>query len=448
MRQSIATLSAPEFINLQPLDINPLMSKCEIKVLYTGKNRNKSFITKEVATEMAKTLRGAPIVGYYKNEKEDFDDHGERLTFDSDGLHVDCYTVPYGFVSPDAQVWFKEFEDTDEFGNVTLRLYMMTTGYIWDGQFKEAKRVTEKGNNQSMELDKDSVQGNWTEDVKEQMEFFIINDAIFSKLCILGEDVEPCFEGASITSPQVSTSFTIDDNWKKSLFDMMQQLQFALQGGQSMSVESTIINENIETVEEVVETAVEDSVAEEETPVTAEFKKEDEEEKKDESEEKEESSDDKEEAEAPAEEKKDDEDEKKKYSLLVDQYSALQEQYDSLKANFDELTKVNAELSNFKLQVENEKKDELLNTTFAILSVEDKKELIDNKEKYSYEDLEKELSLICFRKKVNFNLEDNSENEVTTEAVVTTFNLDNSAVEASMPAWLKAVQATQNSRQF
>ena len=51
---SIATISSPEFINLEPLDINPLMSKCEIKVLYLGKNRNGSAITKDVATEMSK----------------------------------------------------------------------------------------------------------------------------------------------------------------------------------------------------------------------------------------------------------------------------------------------------------------------------------------------------------------------------------------------------------
>jgi len=67
--KSIATISSPEFINLQPLDINPLMSSCEIKVLYVGENRNRSYISKEVATEMAKTLRGAPIVGYYKDSK-------------------------------------------------------------------------------------------------------------------------------------------------------------------------------------------------------------------------------------------------------------------------------------------------------------------------------------------------------------------------------------------
>ena len=64
--RSVATISDPEFINLTPLDINPGLSKCEIKVFYLGENRNKSDISKPVAAEMAKTLRGAPIVGYYK----------------------------------------------------------------------------------------------------------------------------------------------------------------------------------------------------------------------------------------------------------------------------------------------------------------------------------------------------------------------------------------------
>ena len=66
---SVATIKSPEFINIAPTDVNPLISKCEVKVLYVGENRNRSYITKEVATEMAKTLRGAPIVGYYKDTK-------------------------------------------------------------------------------------------------------------------------------------------------------------------------------------------------------------------------------------------------------------------------------------------------------------------------------------------------------------------------------------------
>ena len=133
MHKSVATINSPEFINLKPLDINPLMSACEIKVLYVGANRNRSYITKEVATDMAKTLRGAPIVGYYRQEKEDFRDHGREVIIDDEGIKFNCKTVPYGFVSPDARVWFQEFEDTNEFGEVTVREYLMTTGYLWTG---------------------------------------------------------------------------------------------------------------------------------------------------------------------------------------------------------------------------------------------------------------------------------------------------------------------------
>jgi hypothetical protein len=36
MHKSISTIDSPEFINLQPVEISPLMSSCEIKVLYVG----------------------------------------------------------------------------------------------------------------------------------------------------------------------------------------------------------------------------------------------------------------------------------------------------------------------------------------------------------------------------------------------------------------------------
>lgn len=255
MHQSIATIDSPEFINLQPLEINPLMSSCEIKVLYLGQNRNHSYITKDVATEMAKTLRGAPIVGYYKEEKEDFADHGEKIIFDDEGVKFECMTKPYGFVAPDAKVWFQKFEDTDEFGNIVTREYLMTTGYLWTGQYEEVKSVIDKGKPQSMELDEETLDGHWSTDSKSGMDFFIINDAIFSKLCILGDDVEPCFEGSSITAPEVSTSFTkIDDNFKKTLYTMMQDLKFALEGGQKMIIDEA---ETKVTEPEVVETEAE-----------------------------------------------------------------------------------------------------------------------------------------------------------------------------------------------
>ena len=236
-RISIATIDSPEFINLQPMDINPLMSKCDVKVLYIGQNRNRSSITKQVATEMSKTLRGCPIVGYYIEKKEDFGDHGDQVIIDGEGIKFNKLTKPYGFVAPDARVWFQFFEDQDEFGNTCVREYLMTEGYLWTGQFEECQRVLENSNPQSMELDEKTLKGYWSTDNNKGIDFFIINDAVFSKLCILGDDVEPCFEGANVSAPNLSSQFSKDDDFAKSLFTMMSELKFALnnsEGGKPM----------------------------------------------------------------------------------------------------------------------------------------------------------------------------------------------------------------------
>lgn len=476
MHKSIATIDSPEFINLQPLDINPLMSSCEIKVLYIGENRNRSFITKEVATEMAKTLRGAPIVGYYKEDKGDFADHGHRMVIDDEGVKFECMTTPYGFVSPDAQVWFQTFEDTDEFGNKEVREYLMTTGYLWTGQFKEIDFVTKEGRPHSMELDEESLDGHWATNKNNGMDFFIINDAVFSKLCILGDDVEPCFEGSSVTAPKVSAKFSkMDDVFRKTLFTMMQELQFALQGGQQMENEV----KTSEVVEEVIETSVEPEAVENTTVVTEEnsepvvedtfaaSKKDDEEEKGSEDEEgKEETSEDEEEkkkdfvkkeeeekndgdeSDDNSDDQSDDEDEeekkKKDFELLQENFNQLQNEFNLLKEENETLKQENASLTAFKAEIEDAKKDEMIGK-FYFLSDEDKKEVIENKSKYTVEEIESKLSVICVRNKVNFNLDDSDKININTEKPVMTYNLDSIPGE-SVPAWVRAVQNTQNKK--
>ena len=103
-KSEINAIAGPEFVNLQPLDMNPLMSRCEIKVFYLGHNRNGSYIDRSTATEMAKTLRGTPIVAAYNPDKEDFGDHGEIIHIEDGEVTFSCKTIPYGFVSPDSEV--------------------------------------------------------------------------------------------------------------------------------------------------------------------------------------------------------------------------------------------------------------------------------------------------------------------------------------------------------
>lgn len=476
MHQSIATIDSPEFINLQPLEINPLMSSCEIKVLYLGENRNHSYITKDVATEMAKTLRGAPIVGYYKEEKDDFADHGERMIFDDEGIKFECLTRPYGFVAPDAKVWFQKFDDVDEFGNTITREYLMTTGYLWTGQYEECKSVVEGGKPQSMELDEESLEGHWSTNSKTGMDFFIINDAIFSKLCILGEDVEPCFEGSSITAPEVSKTFTkMDDNFKKTLYAMMQDLKFALEGGQKMIIDEA---ETKVTESEVVETEAEitaeetsiktEAPVEEETTLETEESSEDKDtedqsvlaendnsiedqssqenftkaDDKDEEEESKDANDSKEDSES------EEEDEDKEYKCgesdkKEKSYSLLETELAETKAAYADLEQKYQVLVEFKKQIDNEKKDALINS-FYMLSDEDKADVIENKSNYSLDEIESKLSVICVRKRVNFDLEDTSKKEEEVVENVTTYNMND--VEPTTPAWIAAIKNTRNSK--
>ena len=440
MHQSIATIDAPEFINLQPLDINPLMSSCEIKVLYIGQNRNRSFITKEVASEMAKTLRGAPIVGYYKTDKEDFADHGDKIIIDDEGIKFECMTKPYGFVAPDAKVWFQKFEDKDEFGNTYVREYLMTTGYLWTGQFEECKSAVEgEGKPQSMELDEDSLEGNWSYSEKDNMEFFIINDAIFSKLCILGDDVEPCFEGASVTAPKVSNAFTkVDDSFKQTLFSMMEDLKkYTLKGGQTMDQE-TKFSENLDTTIETDQIENENTI--EVSEENSNFEKKEEEDKKDkpnkcekekDKEVEKEKEKDKEVEEEKEEEDKEDKKKDKNFSLLEQKYNDLSSQYSLLEKQYQELLE-------FKANVEDKQKDDLI-SSFYMLSDTDKADVIANKRKYSLDEIEAKLSVICFRKKVDFG-------ESTKETTPTvTFNLTEDDNE--IPAYISALRNTQKERQ-
>ena len=423
MHQSVATINSPEFLNLQPLDVNPLMSKCEIKVLYVGANRNGSFITKEVAAEMGKTLRGAPIVGYYKDKKEDFSGHGETVILDDEGIHFECETKPYGFVSPVAQVWFQDFEDSDGMGNTITRTYLMTTGYLWTGQFPESSLPVKQGRPQSMELDHDTLDGSWQTNLESGVEYFIINDAVISKLCILGDDVQPCFEGASITAPNVSSQFTLDDTFKHTLFSMMQDLQNALkEGGKQMEDPKNIEVTNEDPTVEVSENFSEnlDNVDEKNTPNinnNTEVPTENTEN-------------------IPTEENEQTEETSNENEELVNKYSSLEKDFNDLQTKYESLESEYNKLVEFKRVIDNEKKDALI-AEFYMLSDEDKKEIIDNKEKYSLDEIKSKLSVICFDKKISISKEEKEEKK---EESTLTYTLEETDKNSNLPDWVKAVK--------
>ena len=225
MHTSIKLDTPVEFINITPL--NPLISKCQIKVCYVSDepNRNKSVITKETAKKMANSLPGCPIVGFYNEEKGDFEEHNRIIDVSNGKFEIKDTTRPYGFVDLGAKVWFQKFLDD----GMNEREYMMTEGWLWTGQYPECKRILSNGNNQSMELDEETINAHWSKDGNGKPKFFIINEAIISKLCTLGESNEPCFEGASIGAPVIQFAFA--DGFKEQVFSMMNELKELLNKG-------------------------------------------------------------------------------------------------------------------------------------------------------------------------------------------------------------------------
>lgn len=436
MHTSIATLKEPEFLNLKPCDINPLMSECVIKVLYEGENRNHSFLSKATIAEMAKTLRGCPIVGWYKESKEDFADHGQVVTFDDEGVHVDIKTVPYGFVAPDAQVWFKEFQETDAEGNSVLRNYLMTTGYLWTGQFEECKVVTQDpdGRPHSMELDEERTEGYWTNQINSNYEIFIITDSVFSKLCILGSDVEPCFEGSDIKS--FYSLKDADNKFSRTLFSMMEDLKKTLEGGATMPTENV---ENVqmtaeepatefevggETPEVTVENT-EPATGPEAAPAATEYENLDNNQQEEPAE-----NDIIVEGENPSVSTETEFSKNEEKTVSYAEYTALVEERDALQARVDALS---AECAKYQ----EAEKDEVI-AQFSMLSDEDKKNVIANKANLTALEIKSQLALIGFEKGVNFSKATEEDSKESEEAAPVTYTVQES--NEGLSAIVRAIQ--------
>lgn len=374
---------------------------------------------------MANTLPGCPIVGFYNEKKEDFEGHNQTIKIGDGNVEVTDTTIPYGFVDMNPQVWFQKFADGP---NKEIHEYLMTEGYIWSGVYPESKRILTQGNNQSMELEDKFVDGNWADSDDGYYSFFIINDAVISKLCVLGEDVEPCFEGA-----QIKAQFSLDE-FNKKFKAMAYELKEILgEGGQEME-ENT---QNAVLIQEEEEAVVEEKFSEEPVEAIVEeeeenFSKNDGQNEKKESEEK---SDDNEEEEFRKKKKcslneEEEVDYAKEYVELFKEYTALQNSFNEIKGSLEKLNEEIESLREFKLTSERQEKQNLIDS-FYMLEEEDKEDVKSNIDSYSLDDIEAKLSVICVRKKVNFAQDDKEKDEIVYN---TNYSLNND------PAWVKSIQ--------
>ena len=164
----------------EPFSVSPVLSKMRARIFYKYENRNGAYITDEFADKLLKTIAYTPVKGIYT--EDDFSDHGESR---------DLGRI-YGVVPEQYNLTWEEHQDSDG----VIRTYATVDVYIYSALYKEAQEIQNKA--LSMEIYAPSIKGKWKK--KGSYEFFEYTEGCFLGLQVLGETVEPCFEGAGFFS--------------------------------------------------------------------------------------------------------------------------------------------------------------------------------------------------------------------------------------------------------
>lgn len=165
---------------IEPYQLNPMLSKARVRTFYKYMNRNGGFFSDEMAQKIVNYAAGTPVVGHFDTEKIDFTSHMRASE-----------SKAYGFIPPNNPNFAWEMHaDLDG----VVREYACFDVLLWTGRYGEAKLIP--GKPQSMELNRDTIQGEW-KTFDSGVEAFEYTHCDLIGLCVLGDEVEPCFEGAA-----------------------------------------------------------------------------------------------------------------------------------------------------------------------------------------------------------------------------------------------------------
>jgi len=192
--------------------VNSSFDSAVLKVAYTGKNRNGSFISKEAYEKCIGTIYNCPVVCNYNRENDSIGGHDMELVVDGNGTpSMVNVTQPVGTIPESANYWWEIVEEEDG----TENEYLCVDVLLWKRQEAYKKIKNDGITSESMELtvkegSRDKSSG-----------LYIIDDFEFTAFCLLGDGIEPCFESASLET------FALNE-FKEQMNDMMSDLREAL----------------------------------------------------------------------------------------------------------------------------------------------------------------------------------------------------------------------------
>lgn len=222
-----------------------VFAPANILVGYCGDNRNWSSISEEVFSNAP--IKNIPVVANFISDKNDFGGHDVKIIKTDDGIEVYSATVPFGLVPESAKQWF-----TDEMVDGEMKHCFWTECLLWKRQYGFEKIAEAKRINHSMEIDA-------SEYIFRDDGYTQIDKMRFEALCLLGSDVEPCFENS-----RLELGYSLDAE----ISQMMEQYkQYCLQ----KEVNDNMENEKQFENESVAEPVTEPTTTEPETTNEGEF---------------------------------------------------------------------------------------------------------------------------------------------------------------------------------
>jgi len=205
--------------------VNDVLTKARCRVFYKLGNRNGTYITEEFSEELISTLHYVPVKGIYTGE--DYTDHGNSRT---EGRI-------YGIVPENNNFAWESHVDEDG----VERVYACTDVYLYSALYPEANEII--GKSLSMELYEPSLQYHMA--IINGIKYAVFDHGSFLGLQVLGDNVEPCFEGASFFSLQQSIEDAIQKIKEYSLGgeSEMFKLNFKLSDDQKFNCIWSLLNE-------------------------------------------------------------------------------------------------------------------------------------------------------------------------------------------------------------
>ena len=367
-------------------------SRLKVAAFTKYKNRNGSYITDEYAAHLIESAtRGdTPVVGFFDPETQEWASHtGPTL---ANG---------YGYVER-----FEGWEPYTDSDGVT-RDYAIFSVVLFSKYYQEAKKII--GQNQSMELNPATIEGDWANFDGE--EYYVYTKGDMLGLCVIGSH-EPCFSVSHFFSKNDDTYKSQYEKFSSLLFNLRAQVEEAENnqkgGEQQMEEENKVVEESVPENEEAkVEEEVTENFENTSTETEVEMQ-ENAEEKVEES------------AEEPSE-----------FEALQTKFQELENSYNELKEKFEnriseleaEKNSVSEELESFKAKnAELEEKVNSYALEEATRVEEQKKELIEKYEKvlteeeitpikegikdFSYDELNSKLAISFANKQLAGNDEE------------------------------------------